>query len=887
MSEPVLVGRADLRAAVGSLLMQRRPVVLTGHAGVGKTRLAHAVVADLAGHGLRVVEARGGVVSREASLGAFASLERPPARADSDPASTLWNLQRALLGGDGRNVILSVDDAHFIDPMSMMLVLRIARTSAARLLMTVRRGEDMPPELVALWGDGTAERIEVEPLDRPAIAEMVAGIVGAPLSPATEEEFWRLSRGNPLCAHELAFETVARDAITVVDGRAEHTGLLSVNGRANDIIEARLGLLPPTAARALRLLAAAGALPVTLMERILGLGGLSELERRDLVRVSIDGLRRIVSTTHPLYGELMLQSMGDEARRSALGEIYDAAVGLPRRRAADALTVASWGVDAGRPVPGDLLRFAAEYAMANHSPERAERLARACPAEERDARTVTALAQALVHQGRVEDALRVFPDAEALAESEAERAHVAIAWSLVEALSLGDFTAGLARLQDARSTMTSPEALDGIDAQRGLILLFVSGSDEALDAVRPAIERAPSSGDDALMLALSIGTAASAMAGRTSDALRLSDRARPIIERRPSPTMIEVASVFQMRAYAFYTAGRYVEAVKAGIEARDRYPGLEAICEVGMGLCDVCAGHPTPALRRFDAGLPAVIAMGDPLGQKGWALAKTLEAGAMIGSSEPRFGDVYDELRDLSPKERFQFDADIERCLGIWEMSREDPDPESAARRFRDAADLAEARSKHSYVTRALDELARFGWADEAAPRARAIADVADPEWASAHGIARHAEAAAAGDPAALAEVADEYASWGWLLRAAEICAAASALRGAAGDGAEAYRQDLRSRGFQAEVEGANSLLLRQRRALLSDRLDEIAQMAGEGMSNVEIATSLVLSRRTVENHLHRVYSELGLDGRPELVAIVTDARDTVARYSLASSLPD
>jgi len=51
----------------------------------------------------------------------------------------------------------------------------------------------------------------------------------------------------------------------------------------------------------------------------------------------------------------------------------------------------------------------------------------------------------------------------------------------------------------------------------------------------------------------------------------------------------------------------------------------------------------------------------------------------------------------------------------------------------------------------------------------------------------------------------------------------------------------------------------------LSSRESEIAALAGSGCSNREIADTLVLSIRTVETHLQRVYQKLGIRARSEL----------------------
>lgn len=50
-----------------------------------------------------------------------------------------------------------------------------------------------------------------------------------------------------------------------------------------------------------------------------------------------------------------------------------------------------------------------------------------------------------------------------------------------------------------------------------------------------------------------------------------------------------------------------------------------------------------------------------------------------------------------------------------------------------------------------------------------------------------------------------------------------------------------------------------------------VSELAAAGLSNRDIAARLTVSRRTVENHLHRAYTKLGFAGREELAVLFAD----------------
>jgi DNA-binding CsgD family transcriptional regulator len=83
-----------------------------------------------------------------------------------------------------------------------------------------------------------------------------------------------------------------------------------------------------------------------------------------------------------------------------------------------------------------------------------------------------------------------------------------------------------------------------------------------------------------------------------------------------------------------------------------------------------------------------------------------------------------------------------------------------------------------------------------------------------------------------------------------------------------------RSRVWAERCEGAATPVLRMADAppsldVLTSREREIAELAARGHTNQQIADLLVLSRRTVGNHLSHAYMKLGVSSRQHLALLL------------------
>ncbi|MGW3210531.1 LuxR family transcriptional regulator AbsR2 [Streptomyces sp. NPDC001135] len=136
--------------------------------------------------------------------------------------------------------------------------------------------------------------------------------------------------------------------------------------------------------------------------------------------------------------------------------------------------------------------------------------------------------------------------------------------------------------------------------------------------------------------------------------------------------------------------------------------------------------------------------------------------------------------------------------------------------------------------------------------------------------LARHAQALARGDGAALDRAAEALAERGFLLFAAEAHAQAARVHR---DPRAARVSRTRAVALARRCQGARTpalagLVLGE----LTARQRQIVALAAAGLSNREIAERLTLSVRTVGNHLYGAYSRLGTGDRGALPSLCESA---------------
>ena len=879
-----LIGRAaevDLR---NGILATRGAggVVLSGVAGVGKTRLAGEFVRHADATGRATAWAAASRALAVIPFGAFAHL----LAADDVPAgSPLDVLRRAhseiRRRSPDRPLVLVVDDAHLLDDASAGLVHQLAAAGTAFVVATVCDGYQVPDAVRALWMDGLAERLELLPLSGPGVGDLLAAALNGQVETATVQRLWRASEGNVLLLRELVLVGTAQGVLARRHGVWSWRGELRGSPRLAELIDDRLAGLGAEQRAALEVLAVGEPLPLALFERVVGVGTADCLEAAGLLGIVGDSAQ----LAHPLYGEAVRAQLRPLRRRAVCRDLAGGAA----EGDSDLLRLVGWQLDGGIPAGADLLIAGARRAANLGDRQLAERLARAGVAAGGGLAAGLVLAEALQSQDRVHECQS---ELDGLVLDGADPA-IRARWAVVAATNAfwihGDAASADTVLVQAQSQLPDGELRDELDGHRAELLASGGRPVEALAVARRACRR-PAANEDTR---LRIGRAtvfALAVYGQTERAIATADRllSGPGCGREDRPLLLDMTAAARMHAYCF--SGRYVElealttslddrwAATASHDLRGMVVGLRGRAQLGRG-----------TLRSARLNLResvAVLREHDVLGFLPLMLSLLARAEAQLGERDRAESTLAACERVFGQAIRIQLPYLM--LARAWTASCAGR-ARSAGAHALQAADEAAAMQCHPIELEALHEAVRFGEHGLAQRLATVAARV---DCVVADDYVAHSGALARGDGRALDLCAGRFADSGLYLLAAEV--AVEAAEAHAKSGRRVPERDAldRAHRWAEHCEGARTpALVRGRQAPLTSWLTvrerEIAELAMTGLSNADIADRLVLSRRTVGNHLNSVYGKLGVEGRTQLADRLTPHAAAPVRVEAPAGSPD
>jgi ATP/maltotriose-dependent transcriptional regulator MalT len=838
-------------------------VVIAGPAGVGKTRLTTEAAELAAARGCAVEWVRASGSARSIPFGAFAPML--PATPLPAGVELLARARHALAERAGdRRLVLCVDDGHLLDDASAALVHQLVAAGEAFAVVSLRRGDPPPDALRALWKDELCALLDLTELSRDEVEQLLAAALGAPLDGRSVNALWELTRGNALFLRELVRHGLDHGQLTEDGGVWRWRGEIKAGTRLTDFMDVRVEDAGP----ALELIAVADPLEVGLLEPD-ELAALEELERGELVERRSDGRRRFAAVAHPLHGEAVRARLTRTRVETIHARLADAVEACGARRGSDLLRVAVWRLEAGVTGDADLFARAAERALSVSDVDLGARLAHMAVQAGGGFRARLMLARGLAGRGRAGEAQQILEALGSETTDDAERAAVATASArnLFWGLERADEADGV--LERAEAQVADRALRDGLRAQRVRLTAAAGLPQAALAAAEPLL-RDPAI-DEATRITVALGATEALMtAGRSDEAAALAEASLPAA-RRVRDTLPQAETVLTgMRDVALRLSGRLVDATAVSEQAYAVLLGLRstvgtAVEAVSLGMIWLARGRVQTALRFCREGA-ALMRDGDSVGMLAFALAAVAQAAAQAGDGDAA-ADALAEM-DRTPLGHKGWAVEI-HLARAWTAAATG-ESSTARAQARAAAEYADERGQHAYTVRALHDLCRLGDAATSAPQLTGLAARVDGPFAAV--AAAHAQAQVADDGAALLDAAERFAALDALLVAAEVADAAARAHRRAGRDDSARRAAARSAVWLEQCEGARppTLLAAPEAAELTPREREIALLAAAGSSSRQIAGRLVISVRTVDNHLQNAYRKLGVSRREDLPRVLS-----------------
>jgi DNA-binding CsgD family transcriptional regulator len=841
-------------------------VVVAGAPGVGKTRLAREALGRAEALGRSTAWAQATRSASGIPFGALAHL-LPPRMAAGGRRNLLMNAAEAIAGlsPDGP-LVLGIDDAHALDDHSAALVHLLAETERCAIVATVRSGETAPDPITVLWKDELAERLELQPLSRAEADELLERVLEQPIDPTTRHQLWTATKGNVLFLRELVLGGLESGRLGLDRGVWRWRGAFADVPRLSDVLEDRMRSLGAEERALLELVAAAEPVPLEVLETLNEARWLETAAATGLLQVSA-GNRSTVGISHPLYAEALRSGTPPTRRRSIYRTLADAFG--PRARPEDVLRVASWRLEIGDLSDRDLFLMAAREALVRFDAGLALRLATAARESGAGVDSLILAAQSLQGLGRFEAAEATFAEAERSSTSESQRAAAATGRAYSLFWHLGRSTEARRVLADARAAVTDAHVADELTAELGAYDVFGGDVRKGLDALLPLVSRR-STNPRALVLAAMTTTFALSISGRTRQARSVVDQILPLARGAAEAVPFGPSWLAGNNYVSLMMEGRLGEARALAEAAYDESLGQGATILLGphghfVGWLTLGLGHVRTSLRWLHDAVN-VLEVVDFQRHLSATLGDVAQAEALLG----HVAAAEDALvkAEAARVRSFLMDESFVGLGRAWTAVARG-EVSLGARIALATAERVRHAEQRFFEAECLHGAARLGMAARVAPRLQELG--ADFDGTLVPAFARHAQALGAKDAAELSRASRDFEEIGTLLLAAEAEAEASRIHRREGRSGAAFASAARATALAERCEGARTPALAHLELdlPLTGREEEIASLAARGLSNREIAERLVLSVRTVDNHLHSAYAKLGVRGRRELAPIL------------------
>jgi DNA-binding CsgD family transcriptional regulator len=900
-----LVGRAPELSVLDRLLNavrggESRALVLLGEPGIGKTALLERLAGRAAD--CQIVSVSG--VQSEMEL-AFAALHQLCAplldRLEEIPAPQALALRttfglstgpvpdRLLVGlavlsllaesAAEKPLLCLVDDEQWLDRASAQVMAFVARRLGAESVGLIFGTRVLSGELTGL------RQLKIDALGKEDACALLDSVLTIRVDERVRDQMVAETQGNPLALVELPRELNAAP----LAGGFGLPGAVVIPGSAEEMYRRRSQALPGGSRRLLLLAAAEPTGDPVLLWRAAGELGIDATAARPVVGAGLVEFGARVRFRHPLTRSAAYQSASAEERRevhAALAEATDAALDPDRRAWHRAQSAEGSDEDIAAELERSADRAQARGGLAAAAAflERATMLT---PDPAQRTRRALAGAQAKVQAGEFSQALDLLAVAEADRPGEAEQARVMLARAQIAFAASRDSHVPALLLEAARRlepTDISLARMTYLDALRAATYVgrFAGpGADlpavaRAIDAT-PAPSRAPSEASRLLDdLAASFPRAGMPVPDFIGAVRRIWDPGASLDWelRGLSATSFAASGVWDYERWDMLTS-QYVQLcrqqgalteLRLALTARSlallvagELTAADSVIEELQAALGATGSNLVPygalALAAFRGHEVEASAMEQAMVRDATARGEGLAVTAATWASAVLYNGLRQYRTALSAAQRATEYQKEDYGLRNWALS----ELVEAAVRSGDRQAAVAASRQLTDITRG----SGTDWALAVQARSRALLAVGE----EADSLYRES-LARLGRTRVRTETARAHLLYGeWLRRERRRGEARTQLRQA--------REMFGEMGMAGFAEragrelGATGETTRQRsvesRGELTAQEAQIAKLAREGFTNPEIGTRLYISARTVEYHLGKVFSKLGITSRTQL----------------------
>lgn len=840
-------------------------IVLAGHAGIGKTRLAREAATRAAELGWAVRWIAGTVAAQTIPLGAFAQWatvgEGHQLRIVSDVIAAVTE------SPDGSPVLVLVDDAHLLDDLSAFVLYQLVLRRAATVIVTLRSGEQAPDAITALWKDTALRRIDLQPLSRSQSDALLEQVLGGPATVSCATRLWHLTFGNVLFLRQLVVQEMYADRLVAGSGGWEWSGPLKVTGSLLELIDSQIGAISDTAGDVIDFVAIAEPLELTYLTRLTGSENVEYCEQRGLVVVSpAVGGGHHVRAGHPLYAEARRARIGSLRLARLSGQVA-AAMATPQagESAADPVRLGKLWLQSDLAPDIDVLMRAAQVAYTRHDIDLTSRFAEAAVAAGAGADARLLLAHTLMHSAtpqRAQDILDQLsrePLPEMLRSVVGQLRAANLLWPLAQP------EASWAVIDEAL-TSSSVEVQAEAQAFRAMQLAMSARPAEA-SAIGSSIDREHLGAMPTLMLAWALSIASGDL-GRPDEAVAAAEAA---------------ASVTAWPSAALQAPGSALAAVQALLLAGE-VKRADALAQWAVQRWSDVPG----VFRAFGAAISALalLGTGDIPGARE-RLRRVLSEPAVPGS---RVGVHYllvliyletvghtddmtaiAEATEMLGRHRHDAFSFLDPCamLGTAWAAAAGGRLSQARTAAESAAECARTNGQFAWEVQCRQTAIQFGDTRQVPRLTELVGRVDGPR---AQLTLRWARAVSCHEGDELSFISTEFENLGDRIAAADAAAHAAAAyrshqkRGPALTAAARAARLIGQCGASTPATRASASPLP-----LTNREREIAELLPKGLTNKQIADELTLSVRTVEGNIYRACNKLGLPDRVALANLMAE----------------